>query len=225
MNPIAAQQVALDNALVVPEKRLKIEKCNMRIEFNKPQREPTFQVTLDKIKDTDAYQFKLDKQKFQIDTELFREILKIYPRLPNQDFVKPPSDEEMVPFIKDLGYTGKCDMLSKIYTDQMHQPWRTFTIVINRCISGKSTSLDRLRPSRAQILWGMFNKKNVDFVALLWEYFMFEEDNRDISSARKENMPYLRFTKMINQAIKDSKEYKIYLAFATGEATPKKARM
>ncbi|GKC23656.1 hypothetical protein Tco_1025806, partial [Tanacetum coccineum] len=30
---------------------------------------------------------------------------------------------------------------------------------------------------------------------------------------------------MINQAIQDSKEYKIYLAFATGEATPKKARM
>nr|GEW24124.1 hypothetical protein [Tanacetum cinerariifolium] len=29
---------------------------------------------------------------------------------------------------------------------------------------------------------------------------------------------------MINQAIKDSKEYKTYLAFATGEATPKKAR-
>ncbi|GKB23978.1 hypothetical protein Tco_0863379 [Tanacetum coccineum] len=112
MNPIAAQQVALDNALVISEKRLKIEKCNMRIEFNKSQREPTFQVTLDvlklspyypafpittkvleiymhqfwntikKIKDTDAYQFKLDKQKFQIDTEVFREILQICPRLP-----------------------------------------------------------------------------------------------------------------------------------------------
>ncbi|GJW67046.1 hypothetical protein Tco_0121470 [Tanacetum coccineum] len=107
----------------------------MTIEFNKPQREPTFQVTFDvsidslllsprvlftaevprnkmlqvlytinKIKDTDAYQFKLDKQKFQNDTEVFREILQIYPKLPNQDFVKPPSDEEIVPFIKDLGY-------------------------------------------------------------------------------------------------------------------------
>ncbi|GJZ34177.1 hypothetical protein Tco_0579613 [Tanacetum coccineum] len=29
---------------------------------------------------------------------------------------------------------------------------------------------------------------------------------------------------MINQTIKDSKEYKIYIAFATGKATPKKAR-
>ncbi|GJZ51486.1 hypothetical protein Tco_0606001 [Tanacetum coccineum] len=122
----------------------------------------------------------------------------------------------------------------------------------------------------------MFYKKNVNFVALPWEDFMFQADNRDISSACKENMPYPRFTKviinhfiskdktismmnrinlhiiqddsllgtlkyvsktekyqkygalipkqMINQAIQDSKAYKIYLAFATGEANPKKAR-
>ncbi|GJW31102.1 hypothetical protein Tco_0051134, partial [Tanacetum coccineum] len=186
INPVVAQQVALENALVAPKKRVKIEKCNMRIEFNKPQREPTYQVTLDvlrlspcylsflitaevleiymhqfwntikKIKDTDAYQFKLDKQKFRIDTEVFQEILQICPRLPNQDFVEPPSNEEMVPFIKDL-----------------------------RCISRRSTGLDRLRPSRAQILWGMFYKKNVDFVALPWEDFMFQADNKDISSAQE----------------------------------------
>nr|GEW53345.1 hypothetical protein [Tanacetum cinerariifolium] len=149
------------SALFALEKRLKIEKCNMRTEFNKPQREPTFQVTPDvlkfspyypdflitaevpeiymhqlwntvkKIKDIDAYQFKLDKQKFHIDTKVFREILQICPRLPNQDFVEPPSEDEMVLFIKDLGYTGKCDMLSKIHTNQMHQPWRTFVVVIN----------------------------------------------------------------------------------------------
>ncbi|GJW60719.1 hypothetical protein Tco_0110054 [Tanacetum coccineum] len=89
----------------------------------------------------------------------------------------------MVPFIQELGYSGKCDMLSAIHTNQMHQPWRTFAAIITRCISGKTTGLDRLRKSRAQILWGMYNNKNVDFVALLWEDFMFQADNREISSA------------------------------------------
>ncbi|GKA16983.1 hypothetical protein Tco_0696820 [Tanacetum coccineum] len=174
--------IALDNALVAPEKRLKIEKCNARIEFNKPQREETYQVTLDalklspcypiflittevlevymhqfwnaikKIKDTYAYRFKLDKKKFRINTVVFHEILQICPKLPNQDFVEPSSEEEMVSFIQELGYSGKCDMLSAIHTDQMHQPWRTFAAIINRCIFGKSSGLDRLRPSRAQIL-------------------------------------------------------------------------
>nr|GEX28262.1 ribonuclease H-like domain-containing protein [Tanacetum cinerariifolium] len=162
INPVTTQQVALDNALVAPEKRLKIKKCNARIEFSKPQREDTYQVTLDalklspcypaflitaefpkvymhqfwntimKIKDTDTYRFKLVKKKFLIDTEVFCEILQICPRLPNQDFVEPPSEEEMVPFIKELGYTGKCDMLSEIHIDHMHQLWRTFVAIINR---------------------------------------------------------------------------------------------
>nr|GEW31633.1 retrovirus-related Pol polyprotein from transposon TNT 1-94 [Tanacetum cinerariifolium] len=50
MNPVAAQQVALDNALVAPEKGLKIDKCNARIEFSKPQREETYQIILDALK-------------------------------------------------------------------------------------------------------------------------------------------------------------------------------
>nr|GEY34388.1 hypothetical protein [Tanacetum cinerariifolium] len=105
MNPIATQQAVLNNALVPPEKRLKIERCNARIAFNKAQREETYQVTLEalklspcyptfvitaevpqifirqfwntitKIKDTDAYNFKLDKKKCRVDTAVFREIL------------------------------------------------------------------------------------------------------------------------------------------------------
>ncbi|GJX29315.1 hypothetical protein Tco_0237394 [Tanacetum coccineum] len=43
----------------------------------------------------------------------------------------------------------------------------------------------------------MYNQKNVDYVALLWEDFMYQADNREISSARKEHMPYPRFTKVI----------------------------
>ncbi|GKC27673.1 hypothetical protein Tco_1034967 [Tanacetum coccineum] len=43
----------------------------------------------------------------------------------------------------------------------------------------------------------MYNQKNVNYVALLWEDFMYHVDNREISSACKEHMPYPRFTKFI----------------------------
>ncbi|GJY96867.1 hypothetical protein Tco_0513777 [Tanacetum coccineum] len=79
----------------------------------------------------------------------------------------------------------------------MHQPWRTFAASINWCISGKSTGLDKLRALRVQILWVIYHKLDVDFVALLWEDFMFQADNRDISPYHKEHMPYPRFTKRI----------------------------
>ncbi|GJT77846.1 hypothetical protein Tco_1044571 [Tanacetum coccineum] len=170
MNPIAAQQVALNNALVAPENRVQIGKCNMRIDPIKTLKESTYQVVLDalalsslyqaflitaevpeiymhqfwhtitKIKDSSSYKFKLDKKRITIDVQVFRDILQICPRLPNQEFVVPPSsDEDIVSFIKELGYTGDIDFVSKVYTDHMHQPWRTFAVVINRCLFGKTT--------------------------------------------------------------------------------------
>nr|GEW29044.1 reverse transcriptase domain-containing protein [Tanacetum cinerariifolium] len=255
INPVVTQQIALDNALVAPAKRLKIERCNARIEFNKTQKEETYQVTLDalklspcypafhitakvpeiymnqfyntikKIEDSNTYNFNLDKKKCRVDTEVFCEILHICPRIPNQEFDDPPSEDELISFIQELGYSGICNMLSAI-------------------------RLDSLRESRAQILWGMYNQKNVDYVALMWEDFMYQADNREISSARKEHMPYPRFTKVIishfiskdktismrNKInlhticddslldIKDFKAFKTYYDFATEKATPKKAR-
>ncbi|GKD49335.1 hypothetical protein Tco_1278311 [Tanacetum coccineum] len=55
INPIATQQATLDNALVPSEKRLKIERCNARIAFSKPQREETYQVTLEALKLSPCY--------------------------------------------------------------------------------------------------------------------------------------------------------------------------
>ncbi|GJY86098.1 hypothetical protein Tco_0500124, partial [Tanacetum coccineum] len=153
----------------------------------KPKREETYQVTLDALKLSPCYPTFL----------ITAEVPEIFPKLHNQEFVKPPLEEEFVTFIQELGYSGKCDMLSAIHTNQMHQPWRTFAAIINRCISRKTTGLDRLREPQAQILWGMYNKKNVNYVALLWEDFMYQAENREINSARKEHMPYPRFTKVI----------------------------
>nr|GFD04883.1 hypothetical protein [Tanacetum cinerariifolium] len=61
-----------------------------------------------------------------------------------------PSEDDLLTIIKELGYSGKCDMLSMIRTDQMHHPWRTFAAIINRCISGKTTGLDRVEPKKVR---------------------------------------------------------------------------
>ncbi|GJW83339.1 hypothetical protein Tco_0156484 [Tanacetum coccineum] len=153
MNPIATQQAALDNALVPPEKRLKIERCNARIAFNKPQREETYQVTLEALKLSLCYlAFVITAKVPKIYMHQFWTTIK---KIRNSDAYNFKLEKK------------KCNMLFVIHTDQMHQPWRTFAAIINRCISGKTTGLDRLRESQAQILWGMYNKKNVDYVALL----------------------------------------------------------
>ncbi|GJY82927.1 hypothetical protein Tco_0496303 [Tanacetum coccineum] len=171
MTNTSAQQVALDNDLVPLEKRVEIGKCNMRIDPTKTQKEPTYQVVLDALalttcypaflittdvleiymhqfwftinkKDSTSYRFKIDKKSYRIDMEVFREILQICPRLPNQDFDELPSDEDIVSFIKELGHKEDVKSITEVVVDHMYQPWRTFTAIINKCLSGKITSLD-----------------------------------------------------------------------------------
>ncbi|GJX11403.1 hypothetical protein Tco_0201262 [Tanacetum coccineum] len=50
-----AQQVALDDALVAPDDRDMIGKCNMRIDSTKTQKEATYQVVLDTLKLNPCY--------------------------------------------------------------------------------------------------------------------------------------------------------------------------
>ncbi|GJR61125.1 hypothetical protein Tco_1503287 [Tanacetum coccineum] len=152
MSSITAQQAKLDLELVPKKKRLEIRKCNGRLNPGKIQREPTFQVVLDALALTPCYSAFLittdiDKRKrFELTLEVFRDIFKICPIVEGQDF------EEIVSFLRDLGHTGEIHSLNDVVVDQMHQPWRTFATLINRSLSGKTTGLDKLHLSRAQIL-------------------------------------------------------------------------
>ncbi|GJZ01716.1 retrovirus-related pol polyprotein from transposon TNT 1-94 [Tanacetum coccineum] len=160
MNLTVAEQIILNNALVALKARLITGKCNSRITFSKPQIEPTYQVTLDALKLSPCYTAFL----------ITAEVLEIYMhQLPDQPFDIPQStDEEIVSFIYELGYTGNIETLPEMVVDHMHQPWRTFTA-------------------------GMYHYKKVDFVELLWEDFAFQIDNH----YSKKSMPYPRFTKII----------------------------
>ncbi|GJV37675.1 hypothetical protein Tco_1410152 [Tanacetum coccineum] len=280
MSSITAQQTKLDLELVPKENRLDIRKCNGRIPRGLTPREPTFQVVLDAIaltpcypaflitadvpevymhqfwnsvyKHDTFYRFKIDKKKrFKLTLEVFRDIFQICPRVPGRDFDPLPSEEDTVSFLRELGHTGEINSLNDVVVDQMHQPWRTFAALINRGLSGKTSGLDKLRLSRAQILWGMFYQKNVDYVELLWEDFIYQIENRVYK--KQEKMYYPRFTKAIihhfliqekfvsakestqiygailpecltSPAMKESKAYKTYLGYATGVVPPKMAQ-
>ncbi|GJV55106.1 hypothetical protein Tco_1456111 [Tanacetum coccineum] len=181
MSSIITQQTKLDLELVPNENRLDIGKCNGRIPHGLTPREPTFQVILDAIalspcyhaflitadipevymhqfwnyvyKHDTFYRFKIDKKKrFKLTLEVFRDIFQIFPRVMGRDFDLLPSEEDTVSFLRELGHT--------------------------RGLSGKTSGLDKLRLSRAQILWGMFYQKNVDYVELLWEDFIYQIENR-----------------------------------------------
>nr|GEX76107.1 hypothetical protein [Tanacetum cinerariifolium] len=58
---------------------------------------------------------------------------------------------------------------------------RNFPALINKSLSGKTTGLDKLRLFREQI----HHQKNVDYVELLWENFIYQIDNKAYKSKRR----------------------------------------
>ncbi|GJU72030.1 hypothetical protein Tco_1263435 [Tanacetum coccineum] len=256
------QQQALDDALVPREQRLTIGSCNYRLSTTFKPKEPTFQVALDVLSLTPFYpaflitasvpavymqefwatvtyqkhhiRFKMNKKSYSFDMETFRSMLMICPKPPGLKFEDPPFEEEILTFIRELGYSGNIKLLSDVKVDTLPQPWRTFGTIINKCLSGKVTRIDTLRLSRAQILWGLYHQKKIDYVYILREGPSFSDEEQGV---KKENkyMFYPRIHKhevvqrygailpdyLTNPAMKESEAYKTYHDLATGKVQPK----
>ncbi|GKE49277.1 hypothetical protein Tco_1480535 [Tanacetum coccineum] len=124
MDTTQAQQKALDDALVAPDNRLNIRNCNLRQSSTLKYKEPTLQVVLDALKLTPFF------KAFEISVDIFL-------KLPGQKFEDPPFEEEIISFIRDLGHTREIKVLTDVDVNHMHQPWISFTGMINKCLSGE----------------------------------------------------------------------------------------
>ncbi|GJX34722.1 hypothetical protein Tco_0246279 [Tanacetum coccineum] len=217
-----ADQISLDDALVAPADRLKIGKCNLRLSSDVTSKEATLQVVYDVLKLTPFYKafqvtadapeiymqelwvsayvhnrsvrFKMNNKKHILDLDQFRDILQICPKVGNKKFVEPPLENEILTFLASLGHSGEIRKITDVNVNKLHQPWRSFAAIINKCLSGKP-SYDSLRLSQAQILWGMYNKKKVDYAYLLWEDFIYQIENKNTKKGNA--MYYPRFTKLV----------------------------
>nr|GEV45510.1 putative ribonuclease H-like domain-containing protein [Tanacetum cinerariifolium]GEW34261.1 putative ribonuclease H-like domain-containing protein [Tanacetum cinerariifolium] len=79
-------------------------------------------------------------------------MLHICPRLPDQSFVEPPFEEEILAFLHFFRHSGAIRKLTDVNINKLHQPWRSFAAIINKCLTKKSSGYDSLRLSQAQIL-------------------------------------------------------------------------
>nr|GEW84932.1 hypothetical protein [Tanacetum cinerariifolium] len=116
---------------------------------------------------------------------------------------------------------------------------------INKCLTGKSSSYDSLRLSQAQILWGLYHTRDVDFAYLMWKDFVYQVEHKDTKKSNEMYYPW--FMKVIihhfmskdpsiprrnkfgallpieltNKDIRNSNAYKEYYGVATGATPPK----
>ncbi|GJW33481.1 hypothetical protein Tco_0053513 [Tanacetum coccineum] len=177
-------------------------------------KEPTFQVALDVLSITPFYPaFLITASVPAVYMQEFWATM--CPKLPGQKYVDPPFEEEILTFIKELGYSGNIKLLSDVKVDTLPQPWRTFGTIINKCLSGKVTEIDSLRLSRAQILWACITRRKL-IMSTFYGKTLFIPQHEVV-----QKYGAILLDNLTTQPMKESESYKTYYAFATGKVIPK----
>ncbi|GKC42710.1 hypothetical protein Tco_1060432, partial [Tanacetum coccineum] len=90
----------------------------------------------------DVESCQLDEQWFDLTKDTLIDALQITPVDTNNAFYSPPTPDALIKFVNDLGYSKVIRTLSDVVTNDMFQPWRSLTIVINLCLTGKTSGKD-----------------------------------------------------------------------------------
>ncbi|GJV53484.1 hypothetical protein Tco_1449225 [Tanacetum coccineum] len=223
------QQIALDNALVALENQRVIGKCNMRINPGMKPKEPTYQVVLDALALTTCYPGFL----------ITAEVPVIYMHQFWATVNKHNASYRFKIDNKRFYVNVEIKYITDVIVDHLHQPWRTFASIINKCLSGK------------ELVYHIDNKdsKNQDkmfyprFTKIIIHHFLTKDKSISMSNrtfmhtARDDTLlGTIRFISrhedtqvygallhkvMTNQAMLDSVAYKTYYPIASGAETPK----
>nr|GEV36885.1 monodehydroascorbate reductase [Tanacetum cinerariifolium] len=160
-------------------------------------------------KSSGCYRCQLDEQWFDLTKDTLKEALQITPVNNNQAFISPPLYDALINFVNELRYLKLVRNLSNVVTNDMFQPWRALTTIINLYLTGKTSGFERPRAPVLHILWGVVTRAYIDYAEKIWEEFTqsihtFIDDKRNLtqhtSGKKKATLIVIlciRFTKLI----------------------------
>nr|GEV31543.1 hypothetical protein [Tanacetum cinerariifolium] len=88
----------------------------------------------------------MNKKSYSFSLDTFKNMLQMCPKLPGQKFVDPPFKEDILTFMRELGYSGNIKFLSDVKVDTLPQPWRTFEYLTTQTMSQKITGKMQPKP-------------------------------------------------------------------------------
>nr|GEX50313.1 monodehydroascorbate reductase [Tanacetum cinerariifolium] len=237
--PTMAPPTRTDDQILPHIRWVSTGKSNCYLDVERSQSNPIFKITMDILKNTNffraftasstilsiyiqqfwdtvrydkiagCYKCQLDEQWFDLTKDTLKDSLLITPVDNNNAFSSPPTPDALINFVNDLGYPKVVRTLSDVVTNDMFQPWRALTTIINLCLTGKTSGFERPRAPVLQILWGIVNRVHIDYAERIWEEFTqsihtFIKDKKNLTyhtqGKKKATLiviPSVRFTKLI----------------------------
>ncbi|GJW11860.1 hypothetical protein Tco_1577687 [Tanacetum coccineum] len=211
--PALAPPTRTDEQILPRIRWVPIGQSNCYLDAEKSQSNPIYKIafwdTICYDRTDGGYKCQLDEQWFILTKDTLIDVLQITPVNNNKAFSSPPTQDTLINFVNGLGYPKEVKHLSNVVTNDMFQPWRALTTIINLCLTGKTSGFERPRAPVLQILWGVINRAHIDYAERMWEEFTqsihtFTEDKKNLAQHTQGKkkatlivIPSVRFTKLI----------------------------
>ncbi|GJV55424.1 retrovirus-related pol polyprotein from transposon TNT 1-94 [Tanacetum coccineum] len=167
--PAMAPPTGTDDKILPRSSWVHVGKSNCYLDVEKSQSNSIYKIVVDILKHTNFFRaftasaghfidlifnpVNLMSKWFDSQRTLMRR-LQITPVDNNNPFSSSPTPDALINFVNELGYPKVVRTLSAIVTNDMLQPWRALTTIINLCLTGKTSTFERPRAPVLQILWG-----------------------------------------------------------------------
>ncbi|GKA88654.1 hypothetical protein Tco_0810418 [Tanacetum coccineum] len=191
--------------------------------------------------------FHFANKKCIVDAEVFRKILDICPRVEGEEFTEVQDNEATLTFLIDLGYKGPLHKYTSKYVDHMHHSMENSGSHYQQ-VSLWDDCNDRLRKSRINILMEKKSRRETmpfpRFTKVIINHFLSQ--HKSLSKLKFQHyhtikddgiVNKLKFVRiredyqeyglpipdmMLNDKIKQSESYQMFLKYSTGLIPPKK---
>nr|GEY54369.1 reverse transcriptase domain-containing protein [Tanacetum cinerariifolium] len=142
--PAMAPPTRTDEQILPHSSWVPVGKSNCYLDVEQSQSNPIYKIAVDILKHTNFFRaFTASSKISSIYIQQFWDT--ITPVDNNHSFSSAPKPDVLINFINDLGYPKAVRTLSDVVTNDMHQPWRALTTIINLCLTGKTLGFERPR--------------------------------------------------------------------------------
>nr|GEU52769.1 putative reverse transcriptase domain-containing protein [Tanacetum cinerariifolium] len=147
--PTMAPPMRIDDQILTHIRWVPIGKSNCYLDVEKSQSNPIYKIAVDILKHTNFFRAFTASSTIP-SIYIQQDALQITPINNKQAFTSPLSSDALINFVNELGYPKLVRNLSNFVTNDMFQPWRAPTTIINLCLMGKTSRFERPRAPAAK---------------------------------------------------------------------------